>query len=426
MATAAAPVVDTAPVEGRVAGLAAAVDAVVGVPVDELDEAGLRAELQGVETQVRRLKARQTRLVGAMTARRAQVASAGGQVDDARARQRAAQQVRNELVAQGWTPSEAKQTAQLADQLSGTAGTDDAGGTGAAGAAFDAGQLPPRNATLLADTLAALPADERDLATRWLLDAARRQDPVVFGRTCRRLVAQLDHDAAMAAEDRRYARRRAAVTLTGDGMTVLSGQWSGLDGELVATAIHAFRIPDAPGEHRTPEQATADALVEALRVALRHGDAPANHGIRPHVMVTIPHDTIQTDAGCAEAAWTGPIPYGEARRLLHDAGIARILVDARNLPLEASAEVRNVPTGLYRFLLVRDGGCIAEGCTAPAAWCDVMHLHIPDRAKGRLTPDNAALGCRRHHRLLDRHTWQPTWTDGRPTLRPPRPTPAGP
>lgn len=400
----------------RTRAFESALGELVAVPCDHLDEDGLRGELATVERAMRRLSARQTRLVGAVTARRLHRSDARG--GGHRERQRAIGEVRRELTEDhNLSPSEAKQATELGTRLPDTPEV---------AAAFDAGELRPQHVRLLTETLRKLGPADRDRLEPELIAAGRRQDAVTFGRTCRRALAELAHDTAVRDLHRQHLRRRAAVAQDPDGTTTLSGRWSGVDAELVHTVIDAFRAPDTPGGTRSPEQRTADAVIEAFRAALRSGEAPAQHGVRPHIMITIPCDAVRDEHGVAEGHWTGPLPFGEVRRLLDDASVSRILTDPEGLPLEVGRAVRTVPSGLYRFLLVRDGGCIAEGCDAPAAWCDVMHLHTAYRELGRLRPDNAALGCRRHHRLFDRHTWWADWHDGRPVLRPPQRTPADP
>jgi len=101
---------------------------------------------------------------------------------------------------------------------------------------------------------------------------------------------------------------------------------------------------------------------------------------------------------------------------------------------EVISQVRTVPVGLWRALLVRDGGCTWPGCDAPAAWCDVAHGQTPFAENGRLMPANAALLCRSHHRRFDLGPWtihvrgdQVTYL--RPTAQPragPGPIPANP
>ncbi len=397
-----------------VARLLAATDEVLAVPVDELDDPAIDAELAVVEQVRRRLEARRCRLADTVADRRAARAAEAARVegrDDFRARQRARQDAGQDLRRKHrWSSSDAKRAMNLGRQMRDPGPTQEA---------FDAGALPARHAELLAETLKYLAGDDRDTAERRLLAAAEVEDSVTFGKTCRRLLAELEPEAAEAAERRRAARQRASVATGDDGMVYLSGQLAGLDGETFATAVHAFRRPDGRGEHRTAEQATADALVDMARAALRAGDAAERHGVRPHVTVTLDWRTILEGHGVVDTTWLGPLPYAEVRRLLADCGVARLLVDADGVPLEAGEQVRTVPAGLWRALQARDGGCIADGCDIPAAWTDVMHVGRPYRLRGRLTLSTAALGCRRHHRLYDLHGWQVVWTDSRPVLRPP-------
>ena len=414
----------TAAVEA-VAGLEAAVDRLLGVEVAELDDAAVDVELTAVERAARRLDARRCRLAAATASRRAAQAeseAAGNGQDRFRAGLRARRQAEQDLAERHrWSRSEAKRATSIGQQL----GADEQ-----AQAAFDRGALPPRHAKLLADTLQHLDQPQRDQLAQRLLAAAGVEDAVTFGRTCRRALAELDAAAAMRGEERRHQRRRASVTGTDDGMLTVSGQWSGVDAETVATAIEAFRHPDPPGTHRTAGQRTADAVVELARAALRAGEQPTVHGVRPQVTVLLDYQTLLADAAAVdtgqpgaaaavELPWTGPVPYPEVRRLLADAGVSRLLVDPTGVPLEAGEQTRNVPAGLWRALVARDRGCIAEGCDTPPGWCDVMHLQHPYHLDGRLSLANGALGCRHHHRNYDLHNWQIHWRHHRPRLRPP-------
>ena len=476
---------DTAAARAVEAELADVVERLTAMSPDELDEDGISSQLGAVDLAMRRLDARRCRLAASLTDRRStrarEQARQRGEDDD-RAGERARREAERDLADQHrWSPTDAKRAVRTGEQLSG----DDA----EVQTAFDTGALPPRHAQLLADTLRHLEGEDRERASQTLLAAAAEQNARTFGRTCRRMLAQLDAAAAREAENRRYDRRRAAVATTDDGMLSLSGQWSGIDAETIATAVDAFRSPDPTGISRNAEQRTADAVVELARAALRSGDAPSVHGIRPHVTVTIGQDALRAGrsgapcgdgceaaadcgrdasgecdrdvsggngldalpcsgpdakdsdgqdvrrtgcrcrggsgagdaatAGVAETPWMGPLPFDEVRRLLADAGVSRLLLDADGAPIEAGEPVRTVPAGLWRSLAARDGGCIADGCDAPANWCDVMHLDQPYRLEGRLTIDTAGLGCRHHHRALDLYGWQVVWNRRRPRLRPP-------
>jgi hypothetical protein len=400
--------------------LAAAVSALTATTIDELDDHAIRAELEVVEDAKRRLDARACRLVAALTDRERRRAL-DARPDDPHAARKAERRTRDELQDQlRWTPTQAKQAQQLGSGLAHTPQT---------GRAFDAGDLPPSHARLLTDTLRWLDDEQAAEAEPALLAAAREQDARTFGRTCRRLLAEVDHDAAMRAEQRRHARRRGSVVQTEDGMTKLDTQVAGLDGEYVQTAVNAFRRLDAPGEHRTPEQATADAVVAMARAALDAGTAKRQHGARPHLIIVAPKEVATGERnGVVDTAFSGPLPGGEGLRIVDDVAVSKLLCDDRGIPVMATEEVRSVPQGVYRGVLARDGGrCIAVGCDMLAGWCDVMHLTVPYRLQGRLTIDTAGLGCSFHHPKLDHGGWKVTWIDRRPVLHPPdRPPPIPP
>ncbi|MDP8927058.1 MAG: 13E12 repeat family protein, partial [Actinomycetota bacterium] len=109
---------------------------------------------------------------------------------------------------------------------------------------FEDGRIGAGHARVIADTTRHLNPDQRDRAERLLVEAAKQQDPVALGRTARRLLAEFDHEAATAAEDRRHARRYARIAPTEDGMVSLHANLAGLDAEVALTAIDAFRTPD--------------------------------------------------------------------------------------------------------------------------------------------------------------------------------------
>jgi hypothetical protein len=237
------------------------------------------------------------------------------------------------------------------------------------------------------------------------------------------VLAERAPEAAMARLDRQYARRRASVSQTPEGTVRLFAEGPGLDAELLATAIDAFRRPDATGEHRSPEQRTWDALIDVASAALRAGDAPANRRVSPHVSVVIREDTLAAARGAAETVHTGPQPFDELCRLLGDATVAAILAREDWLPLEVSGQTRYIPAGLWRALQLRDETCVWPGCDQPARWCDIAHLDVPYRRQGRLTLATSALLCRRHHRRYDRGRHSYRLIDDRPVICHPDGTP---
>lgn len=299
---------------------------------------------------------------------------------------------------QRMTPSEAKRSAEAGTHAAANPETGDA---------FDAGDIGPSHVRLIGDALRKLPAGRREEAERVLLELARTSDPIAFGRQVRQYLATHAPEELHRQEHGKHRERRFRMTDTDDGGVAFSGLAYGTAAELARTALGAFRRPDTPDEHRTPEQRSADAFEQLCDAALRLGDAPTIHGERPHIMLIVEESELTREVGTARFAGSGqPITLTEAGTLLTDCVISRLVRAADGTPIEVTENVRTVPAGLWRALVVRDAGCRWPGCDAPAAWCDVAHGEDPYRAEGKLSPANAVLLCRRHHRRFDKGPWR--------------------
>ncbi len=366
-----------------------AVTEVVGTDLDPLDERALLGRVARLHGTVSRLSAERARIVAELERRRTR------HIDDPGPRDRARRRVRNDVAERtNVTPSATKLDAQAGQAATCYPAT---------GASFAAGEISASHVRLIAETLDAVADDDREAAEQQLLSIARRVNPTVLGRHARELLARQAPLAAEAAERRRHESRRVTAYDTPDGGFVFSGLLYGTAAESARVALDAFRTPDAPGEHRTPEQRGADAFEQLCTTALRAGDASTQHGVRPHVLITVTTDQLELGAdGIARLGSGQPVLLDQLRDVLADCSWSRVVLAPDGTPIEASESVRTVPSGLWRALLARDGGCTWPGCDAPASWCDVAHGHIPFERGGRLSPDNATLLCRRHHRHVDR------------------------
>jgi hypothetical protein len=379
--------VTTAEVAGQVDAVVAAVRE---VDLDELDDEALKAWARNLQRGVDGLRAAQMATIGVMESRALREAGPGRE-------QRALKPVRDfgrdDL---NLTNSEAKKLGETGRRLQEAP---------EAARGLAQGRLRPEHATIITDTLRHLEGDERERVERALVEAAGGLDPVGLGKLARRLLAETDQAAAMKAGQRRHARRSGKVSLDPDGMTFVGLRLAGTDGELAHTVMHAFRRPDAPGESRTPEQACADAFVQAFEAALRSREAPTQHGERPHVTITIAADDAAAGTGVGTGQFTGPIPATEVLWMARDAKVTFIHLDPVGVPVNVSEGRKNIATSLWRALLVRDGRCRWPGCDAPPNWCDVAHAEVPDRDGGPAVLGNTALLCRRHHRKVDLGGW---------------------
>jgi hypothetical protein len=377
--------------------LTVAVDRLCAIDVDALTDAALRDQLARLRQPLARLTALRASWSATLESRR--LASAPAQ-----ARGAAQREARREVAdAQQLTASEAKRAVEAGRAARRHPET---------GRAFLAGELSPDHVRVIDELLAAVDDDAREGFEQRLLELGRDLDATSFGRAARTLLASLSPNAAATTERRKHGRRRVRMTDTPDGGFAFSGLLYGTAAETARVALDAFRLPDAPGEHRTPEQRAADGFEQLCAAALRTGDAPTQHGARPQVLVVFDAEELarherSDEPGVGRFFRSGqPVTTDELGPVLDDCQLLRIVCDAERTPIEVSETVRTVPTGLWRALLVRDGGCTWPGCDAPAAWCDVAHGHTAYAQRGRLALDNAALLCRRHHRRFDHGPWR--------------------
>jgi hypothetical protein len=338
----------------------------------------------------------------------------------------------------------------------------------ATAAALATGELSYQHAVALADATRDLPPATIPQAEEVLLEAARALDPPRVRRLANHLREVVD---PLGAEDRGRARlERRGLWLSGgaDGMLGVQGLLDAECGERLQAALLPLARPAGPDDERSGAQRRADALGELARHALRAGTLPQHGGLRPGLTVTVELASLlaTTNGGGSVGGvgeWGGMLPREAVRRLACDATVTRAIVhrhppagsdlDAgarghdhgggqdgpltvrlrqamRVLPvalggappqmLDLGRSTRVVSPGLRRALVLRDGGCVVEGCDRPPAWCDAHHLR--HWADGGLTGlGNLVLVCGRHHTLLHEGGWRVLRHPGggRVTLSPP-------
>jgi hypothetical protein len=404
-----------------------AVAAVCGAEVDLLDEAGLTGRLDRLHHAQARIAAERARLVAVIEQRRTET------ITDHRQQEQARQQLRRDLTRRtNQAPAQTKLDAEA-----GLAATEHP----TTGQAFAAGRISADHVRLIAETLDTLPHTlDLDRIEHDLVELASQVRPTILGRHVRELLARHAPITVTLREEHQQRQRRTSLVDTPDGGLALSGLLHGTAAETVRTAIEAFRRPDLPGELRTPAQRTADALEQLCATALRTGQAPTRHGVRPQILITITTDQLDLGPdGIAHLGSGETTTLGRLRHLLNDSSWGRVILGPDSTPIEASENVRTVPQGLWRALIARDRGCTWPGCDAPPAWCDVAHGTNPFTTGGQLSPNNATLLCRRHHRRFDHGNYHITINGNQVHYhrqedinhppepdQPPEPQPAGP
>lgn len=212
-------------------------------------------------------------------------------------------------------------------------------------------------------------------------------------------------------------------------------------------------VPSGRLPKPTRPQQLLNGLLGAVRAGLASGGVPAAGGLRPQVMVTISHDVLlagiatlcrtRADTPSAgnsvdgtnppdgpraryaghspspgTAAFSGPIPLEEVRRLACDADLLPAVLGTSGQVLELGRSARLFPPHLRKALHARDRGCTFPGCTIPGPWTEAHHVTFWEHGGGTGI-GNGALLCSFHHHLIHEGNWQETMQSGIPWFRPP-------
>ena len=284
-------------------------------------------------------------------------------------------------------------------------------------AALAAGRINEWRATIIVRETATLSAVDR---ARVDVELAGRLDTLGdrgVEREARKIAYRLDPSSALRRARTARSDRRVTVRPAPDTMSYLTGFLPAELGIAVHTALsrHADSLR-ARGDTRSRGQIMADTLVERVTGQVRATGAPTEVQL-----VMTDGALLGQDSTPARLAGYGPLPAAVAR------GILRASADATS---EAQAWVRRLytsptdgelvamdsrrrffPSGLRRFLVVRDEVC-------RNAWCDAPIRHVdhpvPVADGGETSADNGQCLCE----LCNQAKEAPGWSAA--------PTPAGP
>nr|WP_275941569.1 HNH endonuclease signature motif containing protein [Planosporangium mesophilum] len=264
--------------------------------------------------------------------------------------------------------------------------------------ALAAGALNVKQAEVIVDAVAKLPAEYRARADEYLVGLAGEFGPkelAGLGERVLEVVAPEEAEArALAAleraEERAHAGRELRLSpLPGEGRVRVAGWLDREAAAVVTAALDPLCAPRGGGEVRSPGQRRADALVEVCRIACASGGLPDNGGDRPQVVVTVDYDTLRDQVGAATLDDGQLLSAAAARRLACDAAILPAVLDGAGQVLDVGRQQRLFTGPLRRALVLRDKGCAFPSCDRPPRWCEGHHvIHWADG--GPTNRDNAA------------------------------------
>ncbi|HET7924820.1 MAG TPA: DUF222 domain-containing protein, partial [Rhodanobacteraceae bacterium] len=169
-----------------------------------------------------------------------------------------------------------------------------------------------------------------------------------------------------------------------------------LDCAVAAGEVTTYVDPDAIAESKSATWCAqqADALVAVVRSYL-DGDQGGDGGSTADCYQVVVHadaKSLRGGTGCAD------LPVETVKRLLCDCSFVTVFEDANGKPLDVGRKQRTVSTSLRRALYARDRGCRFPGCHRKR-YLDGHHVDHWING-GESKPENMALLCTYHHRLL--------------------------
>jgi hypothetical protein len=261
-----------------------------------------------------------------------------------------------------------------------------------------AGGVPPRSLQLLGQARDRNP-DEFEGYEPAFADMATSLTVADLRHEITRWRQQVDYQAALADVEHHERLRSLYLSIQGDGTGDVSRTLPPELFHLVKTVIDAKVNPSFldDGDDRTVPQRRADALGDICAFYLDHNDTLVTScGAKPHITVTVDYATLKGHTSLLPEIDGKAITPETIRRITCDAGITPMVLGTDSEPLDVGRKTRTIPTAIRRALEQRDGGCVWNGCDAPASWCDAHHvIHWADG--GDTSLGNLTLLCRKHH-----------------------------
>ncbi|MFW6772988.1 DUF222 domain-containing protein [Nocardioides sp. CPCC 205120] len=304
-------------------------------------------------------------------------------------------------------------------------------------AACSSGAVSPGQAEAIVGALDDLGGDVagrvRDEAEETLVGFAADHDAKdlrVLGRRILDIVAPAigeAREAELLAKEEREAAARIRLTMREDGHGCVHGKFTvpEMHGAMFAKMIDAIASPrrdhlranndaadavapetaDTPvgGDARPLWEERGQAFVELIE-RMRDADLPDAAGAGATVVVTMQLDTLTGGLAAASLDTGHRLSPGEARRLACGADLVPAVLGTKSevLDLGRSARFHNKPQRIA--LILRDGGCTAEGCDAPPQRCEAHH-DDPWARGGKTSVARGRLLCWHHHRVAHDPTY---------------------
>ena len=248
------------------------------------------------------------------------------------------------------------------------------------------------------------------LAEKLLVDHATRLTANELRVVGKRILAEVDPERFEAAgakalqREEEQAQRRTffSARTNGDGTVDVHARVSHAVGMRLRTILDSLAQPRKWSAENRGRKAPYDRLLgQAFARVIETYDVdqlPRHGGHATTVFITMSVDDLRTDLGTA--AFDGDkITAAEARRMACTADLVPAVLGTNSEVLDLGRTARLAHPIQHRALRLRDQGCQAEDCDAPAAWTEAHHLK-PWSEGGKTDLANMVLLCPSDHRRI--------------------------
>ncbi|MEU6138266.1 DUF222 domain-containing protein [Nocardioides sp. NPDC047086] len=228
----------------------------------------------------------------------------------------------------------------------------------------------------------------------------------------RRILAKIDPERfeqaeakALQREEERAARRTFFSSRdNGDGTIDVHARVSRAVGMRLRTILDSLAQPRKLTVENRGRKAPYDRLLgQAFARVIETYDVdqlPRHGGHATTVFITMSIDQLRVDLGTAALGFDGEqVTAAEARRMACNADLVPVVLGTDSEILDLGRTARLAHPVQHRALRLRDKGCQAEDCDAPAAWTEAHHLK-PWSEGGRTSLANMVLLCPSDHRRI--------------------------
>lgn len=295
---------------------------------------------------------------------------------------------------------------------------------------------------------------------RALVGMARRLDADTFATAAARFVAERDPQSLERDHQAQRAARFLHLTSTPSG-TMVKGRLDNVAGHRLRLAVEAVTSRPGVDDDRDAGQRAADALDTIARSILADAGTKPGGQVPPQVTMILgaddwaaaraERDRRRAEAGSRASATPGapgtstapgrsgaatapgapgspgapgapgspgapvapatledgtPVPGSELARVMCQAAVTRLVIDAESRPLDVGRAHRLFTGAQRRAVVARDRHCAWPDCRMNARWCEVHHLDWWDRDEGRTDTRRGVLLRSFHHHEVHRRDLQ--------------------